>query len=255
MARTNLTDAVYSVLADFDPTVFALVKAKINEHDTSLDAIGAPTTMTETKTSGALTLTTQISYLSITGTVAFTLADGTIVGQTKEIECSVVSGTPLGTVTIATPNTTYSEPATHVFTALGQRLKLIWLAAGWHVISKVRAGRQAIVVGTTDTTGLDMCLAYDLSVTGTVHSTGSTKKIPNGQIAGERIHIDVLTAAISATGDIDITAKTTVGVSATSWGGSGTSLGSAGTNTTAVLDAVWDGAAWQAVVVTTATLA
>jgi hypothetical protein len=98
-----------------------------------------------------------------------------------------------------------------------------------------------------------MALAYDLAVSGTVHSTG-TKGIPDGTVAGERIHIDVLTAANTATGDIDITAKTTVGVAATNWGSTGTSIGSAGTATTAVLEAVWDGAAWQAIIVTTATL-
>ena len=198
------------------------------------------------------------SYVSVTGTVAFTLADGTVTGQTKHIECSVAATTPLGTLTITTPNT--GEGATHVFTAVNQSIDLIWLTTGWHMVGKRRSGRQAVVVGTTVLrgataySGYDLAAAYDLSVTGTVHSTG-TKGIPDGTLAGERIHIDVLTAAITATGDIDITAKTTVGVAATNWGSTGTSLGSAGTNTTAVLEGVWDGSAWQAVVVTTATLA
>jgi hypothetical protein len=254
MTRTNLTTASLNRMSDLDQTAFAEIQTKLNEHDSALDAIGAPTIVTETKTSGALTVTAGISYMSVTGTQAFTLADGTISGQRKTIECSVAASTPLGTLTIATPNSVGSEPATHVFTAVGQRLDLVWLTTGWHVEAKRRSGRQAVVVGTTVLTGFDMCLAYDLSVTGTVHST-STKGVPNGQVAGERIHLDVTTAASTATGDIDITAKTTVGVAATNWGSTGTSLGSAGTNTTAVLEAVWDGSAWQALIVTTATLA
>ncbi len=203
-------------------------------------------------TSTALNLSIPTSFLTVADTLAFTLAAGTTVGQRKYVECVAVSGTPLGTLTLADADGT--EPLTHVFTAVGQRLDLEWRSTGWKVIGKRRSGRQAVVVGTTVLTGYDMCTAYDLSVTGTVHST-STKGIPNGQIAGERIHIDVLTAAITATGDIDITAKSTVGVACTNWGSTGTSLGSAGTATTAVFTGYWDGSAWQAEVVTTATLA
>ncbi len=229
---------------------FALLASKIDEIIVAATGIKAM----ELKTSGALSISTALPYshVSVTNTVAFTLADGTIEGQVKEIECTVASGTPLGTLTIATPFT--SQPTTHVFTAVGQRLTLVWRALGWKVIAKQRAGRQAVVVGTTDLAGYDMCAAYDLSVTGTVHST-TTKGIPNGQVGGEEIHIDVLTAASTATGDIAITAKTPVGVAATNWGSTGTSLGSAGTATTANLNAYWDGTAWQTRVVTTSTLA
>lgn len=204
----------------------------------------------ETKTSGALD-TTKNSNITVANTQAFTLADGTTPGQIKVVECTGTSGTPLGTLTIATPLS--GESATHVFTAAGQRLTLLWLSGGWHVVDKIRAGRQAVALGSTDLAGYDMAAAYDLSVDGTKHSTG-TKGIPAGSVAGEHIHLDVLTAANTATGDIDITTKSTVGVAGTHWGATGTSIGSAGTNTTATLDAYWDGAAWQVTVVATATL-
>jgi len=262
MAYTNFTAATLNLLTNFDSAAYAEAQGKFNAYDTALTAIGAPSVGVEVVTSGALALAPRTSQLSVTNTVAFTLADGTANGQTKIIECTVVSGTPVGTLTITTPLS--GEGATHVFHAVGQRLVLEWTtingSTGWHMTSKTRAGRAAVTVGTTvlrgatANSGWDMAMCYDLSVTGTVHSTG-TKGIPSGQIAGERIHVDVLTAASTATGDIDITAKTTVGVAATNWGSTGTSIGSAGTNTTGVLDMVWDGTAWQAVIVTTATLA
>jgi hypothetical protein len=261
MAFTNFTSATLNLLTNFDAAAYAEAQGKFTAYDTAFTAIGAPSVGVEVVTSGALALAPRESQLSITNTVAFTLADGTSNGQQKIIECTVVSGTPVGTLTITTPIS--GEGATHVFTAVKQRMTLEWTtingSTGWHMISKTRAGRQAVTVGTTvlrgatANSGSDMALAYDLSVTGTVHSTG-TKGIPDGTIPGERIHLDVLTAASTATGDIDITAWTTVGVAATNWGSTGTSIGSAGTNTTAVLEAVWDGTKWQAIIVTTATL-
>lgn len=259
-ARVNLfTGNVPNILQTaLDPLI-----VKLTEHDQAMDGVGIPlgtstSSAIETKTSGALTVGVRKSYVSVTNTVAFTLADGAYIGQEKVIECSAVSGTPLGTLTVATPFT--NEGATHTFTAVGQKIRYEWTASGWKMVEKVRAGRQAVTVGTTvlrDATansGLDLAAAYDLSVTGTVHSTG-TKGIPNGTVPGERIHVDVLTAASVATGDIDITAWTTVGVAATNWGSTGTSIGSAGTVTTGVLDGIWDGSKWQMIVTATATLA
>ncbi len=240
IAGYRLTSAAY----------FALLASKIDEVIVAATGIKAM----ELKTSGALSISTALPYshVSVTSTVAFTLADGTIEGQVKEVECTVAASSPLGTLTIATPFT--GQSTTHVFTAVGQRLTLVWRALGWKVIAKQRAGRQTVVCGTTELAGYDMAAAYDITVDGTKHSTG-TKGIPAGQVGGERIHLDVITAANTATGDIDITAKSTVGVACTNWGSTGTSLGSAGTATTAVLSGYWDGTAWQAEVVTTATLA
>lgn len=56
---------------------------------------------TETKTSGALSVYTGRSVVSVTATVAFTLAAGTRPGQRKHIQCSVAASTPHGTLTPA----------------------------------------------------------------------------------------------------------------------------------------------------------
>ena len=89
----------------------------------------------ETATSGALSVSKEISLLSITGTKAFTLADGTYVGQVKKIRCSVAASTPVGTIT---PNlmaggltTLYTSVA-----ALNDSCELVWTTAGW-VIAKI----------------------------------------------------------------------------------------------------------------------
>ena len=191
----------------------------------------------ETKTSGALSLTSK-SFVSVTGTVAFTLANGTVTGQRKEIECSVAATSPAGTLTIATPAGT--EPATHVFTAVGQALTLEWNGTGWHVIKKTRAGHQTLVIGTTLTAGLDMAYTYDLSITGAV-SSSTTKALPDGLVAGEVCHIDVTTAATSAAGQLFFTGESAVGANV----GSAVNIGNAGTDKSFVLAIQWDGARWQ----------
>lgn len=193
----------------------------------------------EVVTSGALSATAGTSYTSTTGAVAYTLPNGEFIGQTKAIEEITGATSPAGTLTITTPYA--SEPSVHVLTAVGQRMEFIWTnangTAGWHMTGKKRAGRQAVVVGTTVLTGYDLAASYDLSVTGTESSTG-TKGIPNGTVPGEVIHADVTTAASTPVGNIAITATTQLGVAATSWA----HIEATDTN----LTAVWDGASWDA---------
>lgn len=198
---------------------------------------GSVTVGQETVTSGALSLTKK-TLLSTTGTQAYTLADGTAAGQRKIIECTVAATTPLGTVTITTP--AGSEPATHVFTAVGQVLVLEWQAPGWHVVGKIRNGHQILVIGTTLTAGLDMALTYDLSVTGTVVST-TTKALPNGSVAGEVAHVDVTTSAASASGTLGFAGLSRLGVAVTN----AAVIGNGATDKSFVMDLVWDGTSWQ----------
>jgi hypothetical protein len=231
-------------------TIVALGGTAVSPPGATLQATLAALAMapkaSETKTSGALSVDpgTPYSLVSVTGTVAFTLADGVIEGQVKEIECTVAATTPLGTLTITTPFT--SQSSTHVFTAVGQKLTLVWRTLGWAMIDKKRAGSQAVVVGTTVLTGYDMASTYALSVTGTVSST-TTKGLPNGTVPGERMKITTPTAASSPVGDIAVTAVTIATNAAA------TSL--AGINaTTAQAGFTWNGAAWQCDSLTTATL-
>jgi len=96
-----------------------------------------------------------------------------------------------------------------VFNTVGQRLVLKWNAtnAAWHAVAKVRAGSLLVVVGTTVLTGQNMVAVYNLSVTGTVSSTGANA-IPSGHVSGEQIHIGTSVAATIPVGNINIAGTT-----------------------------------------------
>ena len=208
---------------------------------TGASAVGLAATE-ETVTSGALNPGVGISYLSITGPQSYTLDDGSYVGQRKSIECTVAASSPLGTLTL---NDAYgSEPTTHVFNTVGQRIVVEWRTGGWKVIDKKRAGSLTVVVGTDVLTGYDMVETYNLSITGTVSST-TTKAIPDGTVEGEVIWLRCTTAASTPNGSIGITAKLLAGTAATA----------AAVNATTDYEYLrWDGAAWQEIITNSVTL-
>lgn len=217
-----LTDTQFSQIGNFDESTINNLKASLGKTET----VSAP---------GALSLAAETTLLEVDGTDAFTLAAATTVGHRKVIECITAANTPLGTVTLA--DAFGSEPTTHVFTAVGQRLVLEWRSTGWKVVGKTRVGDQAVVVGTTVLTGYDMARRYNLSVTGTVTST-TTKKIPDGLVPGEQIDVQVTTAATCPSGSIDITAVTLDNAAATT-------LNTIDGTTSHYARLTWAGAAWQ----------
>jgi hypothetical protein len=211
----------------------------------TLDLAGSGQTSvsgTETVTSGALSLNTIDSQTSTTGTVAYTLANGLVAGQLKRVREITAASTPLGTLTITTPFG--SEPATHVFTAQNQELLLEWTGAAWRVVSKIRAGSETVVVGTTVLTGHDMCLVYNLSVTGTVTSSGSNA-IPNSYLSSDVMYVRTTTAASTPNGTINIAGFTKAEVAATAMAGINA--------TTCTAQFIGSSDGWHNVNVTTAT--
>lgn len=176
-------------------------------------------------TAGAVDLTQYETQLTVSGTVAYTMAAPTVAGQKKRLTCVSAASTPLGTVTITSPDDTagFVMPSTIVFTAAGQSIELIATSAlKWRARSVQRAGVQILVVGTTVTTGMVMASSYSLSVTGTVSSTtGSNRGIPDGLIAGEIIAVGQSVAASIPVGNIEGKFVTTANVTATdlqAWG-------------------------------------
>lgn len=167
-------------------------------------------------TTGAIPVDARLTELSVTGTVAYTLANGTDAGQVKTIECTVAATSPVGTLTIATPFS--GEAAVYVFHAVGQAITLCWDGTAWKLIAKKRAGSLTVVVGTTVLTGYLLTETYSLSVTGTVHST-TTKGVPAPQIAGEYIRVMTAVATGTPLGDIAIAGFTAALVAATSLAG------------------------------------
>ena len=203
-----LTDAQLFQVGNFDQgTIDGL-------RDTLSGSFDAPS-------SGTIALNTYETQLTISGTVAYTLAAPAAAGQKKKITCVAATSTPLGTVTITNPDTTTGFALTPAitFTTAGQSIELVAVNVSgtlyWRASRVMRTGVQAVVVGTTVLTGLCLAANYALSVTGTVSST-TTRGLPNGNAVGEQIVISVPTAASTPVGSISFLGTTLLGVAATS---------------------------------------
>ncbi len=221
--------------------------------NTLLQALNTGNDGVETVTSGALSTTLYRTILSVTGTQAYTLANGTTVGQRKLIMCETAATIPAGTLTITTPDTTvgYVLPSTFFFDTVGQGLELVWTATGWRAVKAYRAGGTAnnVVVGTTVTTSKNLWRGYYLSVTGTVSSTvAANQGIPNGICPGDQCLVGCATAATIPSGTIQLAAVTTLGAS-----GTAKTLGTFNA-TTCYATLQWDGQFWGLVGNTTVVL-
>lgn len=215
-------------VGNFDPTTIAQLADALGAR---IDAISA---------AGALALDQYETQLTISGTLAFTLAAPTVAGQRKRITCVSAASTPLGTVTVSSPDDTtgFVLPSTLVFTAAGQSIELVATSAlKWRANSLRRAGVQILVIGTTVTTGMVMAANYSLSVTGTVSSAASASRgLPNGIIPGEIIVVSQSTAASIPVGNIEGLYLTLANANATdlqAWGA-----------TTDTVTLQWNGARW-----------
>ncbi len=193
----------------------------------------------ETITSGTISLLTPVSYISVTGTVAFTLPDAAAadIGLRKRLKCTVAASTPAGTLTITSPETTAGMvvPSTFVFHAVGQEIWLVWSGTKWQVEKTVRAGVKISTVGTTVLTGFNLCHNLSLSVTGTVSST-TTMGVPNGTFPGDFLVVSCSTAASTPIGNITGTYLTLANAAATDLQAIGA--------TTDTVTLTWNGAAW-----------
>lgn len=197
---------------------------------------------------GNVNLGTYLTRLTVNGTMALTLPNGTVEGQRKKVACEAGSNTPAATLTITTPDTTtgYACPSTVFFDTPGQAIEFLWTGAAWRCTKVWRAGQKTLVVGTTVTTGLALYALYALAVTGTEESSG-TKGLPNGNCVGDQCSIGCNLAASTPVGSIDAVANLASGVAGT--GGSGGTIGKIGafSATTSNCRLEWIGTAWQIV--------
>lgn len=226
----SLTLTQIQQLCDFSADIIAAFQADLSNAQ-NIDAV----------TSGALDLTKPTSELTISGTKAFTIAAPTFPGQRKVIRCVSAASTPLGTLTVTSPDTTtgYVCPASFLFDTAGQEV-VLEATAGllWRCITCKRAGGSAnnVVVGTTLQTAMALWKFVGLSVTGTVSST-TTKAFTPGAAVGERVVVAVTTAASTPSGSIDFAGRTIGGAAFTHLGGLD--------NTADTAELEWDGQAWQ----------
>lgn len=218
-----LTETQATILAGFDQT----------RRDAVLAEIGT----TDTLTSGTILLTTPITEISVTGSVAFTLPNGTTAGQRKRLICTVAASIPVGTLTVTTPEDTAGIvcPSTFVFNTVGQEIDFIWSGTKWRCVRTKRAGVTVPVIGTTVLTGFSLNTHYACSVTGTVSSTGN-KSVPNGAFAGDVCYVGCSVAASIPVGNINFTGLTFANVAATDIQAIGA--------VTDVVGLSWTGTAW-----------
>lgn len=188
---------------------------------------------------GNINLAVYCTYLTVSGTMAFTLPDGTVAGQRKKVVCDSAASIPAATLTVTTPETAtgFACASSFVFDTAGQAVEFEWTGTKWRAIKVDRAGTSGadgVVVGTTVLTGKNLWKTYCLSVTASVSSTG-TKAFPNGSAIGEHCTIAVTTAASIPSGTLD---------------GAYTVLGAAKTHmtnidaTSELISLQWDGVGW-----------
>ena len=89
--------------------------------------------------SGALSPSIPVSFLDISGTKAYTLANGTYAGTIKYIFVKNAENTPAGTLT---PVNTTGGWIVAEFIFPGQSVTLLWDGAGWGIIGR-QSGSQA----------------------------------------------------------------------------------------------------------------
>lgn len=222
----------------------AMVAALCGYRQDTIDAFLADLNVTQNvdavSASGACSLTRLVTELTVSGTKAYTLAAPTNVGQRKIIRCVSAASSPLGTVTVSSPDDTagFVCAASFLFTAVGQEIELeATTALKWRCIRKKRTGAKTLVIGTDVTTGICNMEAQILcSVTGTVASL-TTKGIPNGSAVGERISVVCSVAGSTPHGDIAGTFVSHLGAAATALDDM-VAVGDGG-------NFVWNGSAWQ----------
>ncbi len=231
-----LTTTQLSQVGNFDQATIDNLRKALGG---GVDAVAAP---------GALALTSYVTELTVSGTDAFTLAAPTVAGQQKRIVCVAATSTPLGTVTISSPDDTagFVCSSTFTFTAVGQAIELVATSAlKWRCVRKQRAGiKTGIVAGTDVLTGLNMVQAYSLAIDGTDAGTG-TGGLPDGSAVGERCSIVCESAANSPIGSLTGTYLGMFGTAYTIVGAIGVAASTTVVGDCALLE--WNGSAWLVV--------
>ncbi len=99
-----------------------------------------------------------------------------MIGQRKRIECSAVSGTPLGTVTVA--DMAGTERTAWTFTTVGQAVVFEWQSGGWHTVEIRQLGIETVAnAGTAN----PLCLVHQVAIADTVDFIQE-----DGLVAGQR---------------------------------------------------------------------
>ncbi len=226
----QLTTDMLRKIANFRADMIDALTADLQAGE-AVDAIVAP---------GALSLSIVRSTLAVDGTDAFTLAAPTFVNQRKIITCLSGATTPVGTLTITSPDDTtgFVCPATFCFDIAGQEIELVATPAlKWRCVRVRRAGDGLVTVGTTAITN-KLWLRYNLSSTGAVGST-----LPSGTVPGERVLLITKVVGLAGAGTITGTFNGGIDTAYTTITPFDTVASATVVGDHAYLE--WDGAAWM----------
>jgi len=83
--------------------------------------------------SGAVSVASYFSPITVDGTKAFSLADGSAAGQLKKIMCTAAINTPVGNLTIASPISAAVDVIT--FGNAGDVAELMWTGSAWRILA------------------------------------------------------------------------------------------------------------------------
>lgn len=92
-----------------------------------------PDAAASTTASGAISVANYFTNITVDGTKAYTLADGTVTGQRKMILCSAATSSPAGTITIASPISASLDVI--AISAIGDVVELVWTGVAWRILS------------------------------------------------------------------------------------------------------------------------
>ncbi len=127
----NTTDGLNGQVSAEPLASFNLLMANTTDVVALVTEAALLTAVPNTVTSGALGVTTRTTFLSVTGTVAYTLANGTFQGQRKSLRCTVAATSPAGTLT----PTTVTGFTSILFDAVEDAVELEWYTtSGWHIV-------------------------------------------------------------------------------------------------------------------------
>ncbi|MFH0902761.1 MAG: hypothetical protein V2A73_19190, partial [Pseudomonadota bacterium] len=133
VAITSTNDIVAGIVTEIDTSG---VWVKTSPAHESPNLVGLVGRAIETVTSGALSVATPTSLVSVTGTQAYTLAAGSFEGQRKSIRVTVAASTPVGTLTPAA----FADGTSISLDAVNEAVELEYHATGgWRVVAIIGA--------------------------------------------------------------------------------------------------------------------
>jgi len=139
VARTNITKR--QIRFPISSANRDLLFNKLAEHDAALDSMsgdGTAASLEETVVAaGPLNPNILITNLSVTGTVAYTLAAGTKIGQRKLIRQVVAATSPSGTIAGTFKSGATTGTSLGIWDALTDTAEIFWNGTQWTVGASV----------------------------------------------------------------------------------------------------------------------